>query len=529
MKVVALDSDGTGLAAPATISVEVIDDEPSVEIAPAVADATPTTDTVAEDGADLTGAITLVEGADQDATLAVTLGGGAVLSQPLTFTLDGTAQSTSATVTLGGDELGVLTIAIAAGGTATWTFNPSPDSSGTPSFSFTATVTDADGDVDADTHTISITEGAPPTSTGTLALVVDEKDLADGTTAGGNAGGDPDTQDIEQGGLVFTSGSDAIASIKFDLAAGQPTTGTGLDGSITWALSGDGLTLTGSIGATAVITLVLSGQLTAGEGATAAPTVTATLLSEFPHVELPADADTLTISGIKVVALDSDGTGLAAPATISVQVIDDEPVQTAGTVAQTVYEDLLAGGNPDTPANPAGAATVATGTLAGLVSFGADQPGTITLSPTTAGLPQNLTSIGAPVVYNVTGNLLTAYVDSGATPGVPGRGRPPGVHAADHRPGDGRVHVHAAGPARPRAGHQRQRRGAAGDQPLVGHCCDRRGRRLHPADRRLHHQCRERRSGDHSPGSCSRYERSRSCSDLRAGPGRQSFEQLWGG
>ena len=123
---------------------------------------------------------------------------------------------------------------------------------------------------------------------GTLALVVDEKDLADGTTAGGDAGGDPDTQDIEQGGLVFTSGSDAIASIKFDLAAGQPTTGTGLDGSITWALSGDGLTLTGSIGATAVITLVLSGQLTAGVGATAAPTVTATLLSEFPHVELPA-------------------------------------------------------------------------------------------------------------------------------------------------------------------------------------------------------------------------------------------------
>ena len=51
-----------------------------------------------------------------------------------------------------------------------------------PSFSFTATVTDADGDVDADTHTISITEGAPPTSSGTLALVVDEKDLADGTT-----------------------------------------------------------------------------------------------------------------------------------------------------------------------------------------------------------------------------------------------------------------------------------------------------------------------------------------------------------
>ena len=83
-------------------------------------------------------------------------------------------------------------------------------------------------------------------------------------------------------------------------------------------------------------------------------------------------------------------------------------------MTQTVYEDLLAGGNPDTPANPAGASTIATGTLAGLVSFGADQPGTITLSPTTSGLPQNLTSIGAPVVYNVTGNLLTAFVDTGA-------------------------------------------------------------------------------------------------------------------
>ena len=131
-------------------------------------------------------------------------------------------------MTQGTDELGVLTIAIAADGTATWTFNPTLESIGNPSFSFTATVTDADGDVDADTHTINITDGAPPSSTGTLALVVDEKDLLDGTTAGGNAGGDPDTQDIEQGGLVFTSGSDAIASIKFD-AAGQPTTGTGLD------------------------------------------------------------------------------------------------------------------------------------------------------------------------------------------------------------------------------------------------------------------------------------------------------------
>ena len=361
-------------------------------------------------------------------------------------------------------------------------------------------MTDADGDVDADTHTISITEGAPPTSTGTLALVVDEKDLADGTTAGGNAGGEagnPDTVDVETGGLVFTAGSDAIASIKFDLAAGQPTIGTGLDNlaAITWALSVDGLTLTGSIGGTAVIELVLSGQLTAGVGGTAAPTVTATLLSEFPHENL-ADADTLTISGIKVVALDSDGTGLAAPATISVQVMDDEPVQVAGAVAQTVYEDLLAGGNPDTPANPADAATVATGTLAGLVSFGADQPGTITLSTNTAGLPQNLTSIGAPVVYNVTGNLLTAFVDSNGTPGFR-RARAATVRCSRCRSPTRRR-------ARTRSRCWTSSTTVCSPTTTTMRCCRSTCRRsllrptrtrLRPAERRLHHQCRERHSG----------------------------------
>ena len=169
-----------------------------------------------------------------------------------------------------------------------------------------------------------------PQSLGTLGqLVVAEKDLPDGTVAGGpgadpDAGTDPDTQDVEEGALVFIAGTDAIASVKFDLAANQPTTGTDLDGTISWALSSDGLTLTGSIASTDVITLVLSGDLTAtANGGTAEPTVTATLLEEFPHEDVP-DADTLTISGIQVVATDTDND--TATATISVEVIDDEPV-----------------------------------------------------------------------------------------------------------------------------------------------------------------------------------------------------------
>jgi hypothetical protein len=39
-----------------------------------------------------------------------------------------------------------------------------------------------------------------------------------------------------------------------------------------------------------------------------------------------------------------------------------------------------------------------------VVSFGAGQPGTFSLSTITAGLPQNLTSIGLSVINNVTGD-----------------------------------------------------------------------------------------------------------------------------
>ena len=84
-----------------------------------------------------------------------------------------------------------------------------------------------------------------------------------------------------------------------------------------------------------------------------------------------------------LVATDADGDFVPLTGGFTISVENDIPVPACGTVAQTVYEDLLTGGNPDTPANPAGAATVATGTLATLVSFGADQPGTITLSPNT--------------------------------------------------------------------------------------------------------------------------------------------------
>ena len=89
-------------------------------------------------------------------------------------------------------------------------------------------------------------------------------------------------------------------------------------------------------------------------------------------------------------------------------------------MTQEVYEDPLNNaqgvGNPDGDGGDGDVHGERDACRPGV--FGADEPVTITLSPTTSGLPQNLTSNGAAVVYNVTGNLLTAYVDSGATAGV---------------------------------------------------------------------------------------------------------------
>ena len=105
----------------------------------------------------------------------------------------------------------MLSVTTDANGDATWTFDPALDVTQPASFTFTATVTDKDGDVDTDTHTISITDGADPTTSGSLTLIVDEKDLSDGTTAllnTGGEGGNPDTVDVDTGTLSFTAGSD---------------------------------------------------------------------------------------------------------------------------------------------------------------------------------------------------------------------------------------------------------------------------------------------------------------------------------
>src|SRR4029077_1066696 len=243
------------------------------------------------------------------------------------------------------------------------------------------------------------------------------------------AGGNPDTPANPAGAATIATGTLAgLVSFGADqpgtitlspTTSGLPQNLTSIGAPVVYNVTGNLLTAfvdSGPAGLDAGDRQVFTLQIT--NPATGAYTFT--LLDQLDHGLGTNDTDealiAINLSSI-LVATDADGDFLPLTGGFIISVENDIPVQTAATVAQTVYEDLLAGGNPDTPANPAGAATIATGTLAALVSFGAAQPGTNTLSTNPAGLPA-LTSNGQAVVYNVTGNLLTAYVDSGATVGV---------------------------------------------------------------------------------------------------------------
>ena len=184
------------------------------------------------------------------------------------------------------------------------------------------------------------------------------------------------------------------------------------------AATGD---LVGKDGSTEVIRIHITGaSLTNAATGEVSYTYSTTLSQPIKHASLdgqPGDnsENSALLSGVTFEVTDKDTS--TTQGTFNVTIVDDVPVQTAGTEAKTVYEDLLAGGNPDTPANPVGAATVATGTLAALVSFGADQPGTFSLSQNTASLPA-LTSKGVALSYSVSGLTLTGFVDLGVAGGV---------------------------------------------------------------------------------------------------------------
>src|SRR6185503_9330237 len=147
-------------------------------------------------------------------------------------------------------------------------------------------------------------------------------DLAAGLVTGSNSGSPNETN--QSTGLTFTAGSDNITGMAFsNNFAGISVGGAAGGSTFTWEINGSGV-LIGHLGATLAgaiaIELALSGATTAAAGATASPTITATLTNAFPHA---AGSGDITISGINVVATDTDGDTVNGAVTVTVQ--DDVP------------------------------------------------------------------------------------------------------------------------------------------------------------------------------------------------------------
>ena len=293
------------------------------------------------------------------------------------------------------------------------------------------TITDQDGDTSTATLTVTVAADSVPSLVSTTNLTVDE----DGFLATRNLDQVPpaanETDSTESltdttGIAKVTFGNDVPADllgsiVLVDTAALDAQLTTLAGNPVVFALEAGTGDLVGKDGSTEVIRIHITGaSLTNAATGEVTYTYSTTLSQPIKHASLdgqPGDnsENSALLSGVTFEVTDNDTS--TTQGTFNVTIVDDVPVQTAGTEAKTVYEDLLAGGNPDTPANPVGAATVATGTLAALVSFGADQPGTFSLSQNTASLPA-LTSKGVALSYSVSGLTLTGFVDLGVAGGV---------------------------------------------------------------------------------------------------------------
>ena len=107
---------------------------------------------------------------------------------------------------------------------------------------------------------------------------------------------------------------------------------------------------------------------------------------------------------------------------------DDIPVDGTGTLQGYVEEEALSGGNQDSDdvsginGDGDGNNAVWSGSVSGLFSAGADQPGSYGIKDVPTGLP-SLSSGGETVVYAVNGDVLTGYVESGDAGGLDGADR----------------------------------------------------------------------------------------------------------
>ncbi len=231
----------------------------------------------------------------------------------------------------------------------------------------------------------------------------DKVDLAlqDADTAGTNQG--TDEQELE-----FTA-SGAAAITQFSFGATTGITVTGLNGTITWTKDPDTGNLIGNIGVTPMIVLSLNGG-NISKGDSGSVTVTATLLNNLQHQSSPVNVDSISISGIVVIA--TDELNHTASGTVNITVADDPVALTAGNM----------------DANNAVGIYVGDGLLD---TSGVDQDYTADLSANVNGwngttitfANSGITAGGLTVYYYVNPthpNVLIAYTDTNHTPSAYG-------------------------------------------------------------------------------------------------------------
>lgn len=301
-------TDANGNTSTGTITVDIVDDVPTVAIDNS-GPADPTT--VAEAGT-ITGDWSLTPGAD------------GVLPADFKVSIDNGAAAAVSVGTAINTGKGLLTF----NANGTWTFVAATnlDNDIAQSVTFTLSAKDGDGDTSTDSHTISVTDGTNPSlSGGDLSLQMDDQNLSDGST--------PANPDFATGTVSFTAGSDTLTSFAFAAGTGA------LAGGLTWNRVSNTLIegWDGAVGTgTKIVALTLTSPGSIAVGSTGSVTVTATLVNNYDsHPTIHLD-DLAALGSIGVVASDHDGESVTQTVTLSVS--DDLPVLNIVDTPATVNE-----------------------------------------------------------------------------------------------------------------------------------------------------------------------------------------------
>ncbi|KAF1071337.1 MAG: Leukotoxin [Pseudomonas citronellolis] len=239
---------------------------------------------------------------------------------------------------------------------------------------------------------------------------------ADATTAvsedglpGGIADGDGVHSASTSGTLGYSFGSDGVGSFTWS-ATGLPSLTSG-GVPITFSVSADGLTLTGTAGGTTILTLTLTD--------TATGAYQLTLSGPLDH-PVQGSQDTLQL---QVPYTITDGNGTPAGGTLGISIIDDMPTAGLGLSGNTLADLLthdagtLNGGSESSSANFSSA-------FQANVQYGGDGPGSTVfnyaLNVTSQGENAGLSSGGAAIhLYQIDGVVVGSTAESaGAVSGA---------------------------------------------------------------------------------------------------------------